>query len=132
MIRMAESRQTGVFNASGAEDDVTMGEVANTCREASGSNARLVWAEEQFLVSNGVVPWSELPLWVPSEHNGIFSARNDKAMAAGLTFRPLAETVRSTLAWDRTRSQETPLAAGLSTERERQLLALYGAADSAH
>jgi hypothetical protein len=53
-------------------------------------------------------------------------------MAAGLRFRPLAETVRSTLAWDRTRSQDTPLAAGLSMERERELLALYGAADSAH
>jgi 2'-hydroxyisoflavone reductase len=132
MIRMAESRQTGIFNASGAEDGMTMGEMLNTCRRVSRSTARLVWTDEEFLLNQKVAAWSELPLWIPAAANGIFEARNDKAIAAGLTFRPLVDSVSHTLQWDRTRPQDEPLAAGLSTERERQLLAVYAATDSAH
>jgi 2'-hydroxyisoflavone reductase len=132
MIRMAESRQTGLLNASGAEDGLTMGEMLSTCRQVSDSDARPIWAEEQFLLDQAVAPWSEMPLWIPAESNGIFEARNDRAIAAGLTFRPLADTVTRTLDWDRTRPQDEPLAAGLSAERERQLLTLYAATDSAH
>jgi 2'-hydroxyisoflavone reductase len=132
MIRMSESRQVGIFNASGAEDGLTMAGLLNACRQVSGSHARIVWADEEFLLEQGVAPWNELPLWLPAADNGIFEARNDRAVAAGLTFRPLADTARLTLEWDRTRSLDEPLAAGLSMERERQLLALYGATDSAH
>ena len=64
-------------------------------------------------------PWSELPLWIPEADNGIFEVRNDKAIAAGLTFRPLEETVRDTLDWDRTRPMDETMKAGLSRERER-------------
>jgi nucleoside-diphosphate-sugar epimerase len=130
MIRMAESRQTGLFNASGAEDGLTMAGMLNACRQVSGSHVRLIWTDDKFLRDEGVVPWSEMPLWIP-KHNGIFEARNQRAMAAGLTFRPIVDTVSDTLQWDRTRPCETPLAAGLSMERERRLLDLYGATDSA-
>jgi 2'-hydroxyisoflavone reductase len=122
IVRMAESRETGVFNASGAEDGLNMGTVLATCREVSESDARLVWVDEQFLLDNKVQPWSELPLWIPAEHNGIFEVRNDKAVRAGLTFRSLVETVEDTLRWDRGRSPGEPLRAGLERDRERQLL----------
>ena len=46
-------------------------------------------------------------------------------LAAGLTFRPLAETVQDTLAWDKTRPADAPLKVGLSREREQELLAKY-------
>jgi 2'-hydroxyisoflavone reductase len=69
-----------------------------------------------------VQPWNELPLWVADAHNGIFEIRNDKAIAAGLTFRPIADTVQDTLQWDRTRPQDEPLKAGLSRDREQALL----------
>jgi 2'-hydroxyisoflavone reductase len=121
---MAESRQTGVFNASGAEDGLNMGTMLATCREVSSSDARLVWVNEQFLLDNEVQPWSELPLWIPAAHNGIFEVRNDKALQAGLTFRPLVETVQDTLRWDRGRPPGETLRAGLSRDRERQLLAI--------
>ena len=61
------------------------------------ADTRLIWTDETFLLDQGVAPWSELPLWIPAEYNGIFEARNDKAIAAGLTFRPLADTVSQTL-----------------------------------
>jgi 2'-hydroxyisoflavone reductase len=78
----------------------------------------------------GVEPWSELPLWLPERQNGLFEARNDRAIAAGLCFRPLAETIRDTLVWDSTRPHGMPMKAGLTPERERQLL--RHAKDSAH
>jgi 2'-hydroxyisoflavone reductase len=122
-IRMAEGDRTGVFNATGDENGLTMGGMLEACRAVSHSTARLVWTDEAFLVEQGVAPWSDLPLWLPAAHNGIFEVRNDRAIAAGLTFRPLSDTVASTLAWDRMRLQNEPLRAGLSREREQQLLA---------
>jgi 2'-hydroxyisoflavone reductase len=73
-----------------------------------------------------VAPWSELPAWVPEsdpETTGFFEFDNRKAIAAGLTFRPLAETVRATLEWDRTRPADHTWKAGLTREREAELLA---------
>lgn len=122
IVEMAESRQTGLFNASGAEDGLNMGRMLETCREVSHSDASLLWADDGFLLEQEVKPWSELPLWLPAAHNGLFEVRNDKAIAAGLTFRPLATTIDDTLQWDRTRPQDEPLRAGLTPQRERQLL----------
>jgi 2'-hydroxyisoflavone reductase len=122
LVRMAEARTAGVFNATGAEDGLTFGDMLGVCRTVSGKGARFTWVGEQYLLDNGVQPWSELPLWIPGAHNGIFEIRNDRAIAAGLTFRPIADTVRDTLQWDRTRRQNEPLKAGLSRDREQALL----------
>ena len=66
----------------------------------------------------------ELPLWIVSpEYSGMHRTDISKAKRAGLRFRPLAETISDTLAWDAAR--ETPRAegVGLAPERERELLA---------
>ena len=59
------------------------------------------------------------------EYNGIFEIRNDKAIAAGLTFRALAETARDTLTWSRTAPSDVEWNAGLDSEREAELLRLF-------
>jgi 2'-hydroxyisoflavone reductase len=130
IVRAAEARTAGVFNATGAEDGLTFGRMLDVCKTISGSDARFTWVDESYLLDNGVQPWGELPLWIPDGDNGIFEVRNDKAIAEGLTFRPLGDTVRDTLQWDRTRPQTTPMKAGLSRERELQLLS--DAPHSAH
>ena len=122
IVRMVEGGQHGVFNATGAEDGLSFGRMLEACRRVSGSDARFSWTDDAFLLSHGVQPWSELPLWIPPEDNGIFEVRNDKAIAAGLTFRALDTTVRDTLAWDRMRGGDVPSKAGLSRDRERELL----------
>ncbi len=122
MVRMAETQTTGILNATGAEDGLTFGRMLETCRAVSGSDARFTWIHETDLLDRGVQPWSELPLWLPASHNGLFEARNDKALGAGLTFSPLEKTVRDTLDWDRLRSRDEPLKAGLTHDRERELL----------
>jgi 2'-hydroxyisoflavone reductase len=123
-VRMAEHGVSGVFNATGPDYTLTMGAVLETCKNVSGSDARFVWASEQFLLDAGAQPWTQLPLWVPdTEENAGFSTVDcSKAFAAGLTFRPPAETVRDTLAWDATRPADEERRNGLPPERETELL----------
>ncbi len=102
-----------------------MGQVLEACKAASGSDARFVWTDEKFLLDAGVGPWMEMPLWIPEsdpEAHGFFAFNSDKAIAAGLTFRPGADTGRDTLAWDATRPADIEWRAGLKPEREAELL----------
>jgi 2'-hydroxyisoflavone reductase len=122
IIRVTEMRQTGVYNATGAEDGLTMGRLLEECRTVSGSAATFTWASEKFLSEQKVRAWSEMPLWMPEEYNGIFLVNNDKAIAAGLTFRPLSETIKDTLDWDAARPSNIERRAGLMPVRERELL----------
>lgn len=123
-VRMAESGATGIYNATGPEQPPTMGQLFATCREVAGSRATPVVVAEDFLLERNVGPWMEVPLWMPDRPDmaGFFAIDCRKAFAAGLTFRPLAETVRDTLAWDRSRAADAPRRAGLAPEREAELL----------
>lgn len=127
MVRMCEDKATGVYNAKGPDYSLTMGELLETCKAESGSDARFVWVGEEFLREQGVGPWMELPLWLPPGMNEINSSKSEKAWAAGLTFRPIAETVRATLAWDRTLPPDAERRAGMKPEREAELLAAWRA-----
>jgi 2'-hydroxyisoflavone reductase len=132
-IRMTEGRETGVFNASGPDHVLTMGDLLETCRAASAGGSWFTWVDETFLTERGVEPWNHLPLWLPESsatHRYFHRASIDRALAAGLTFRPLADTVRDTLAWQRS-SAGRPLPeksgvampdATLRPEREAELL----------
>lgn len=130
LLFSAERRQTGTFNATGPDYRLTFGRFLEECRAATGSDARIVWVDEKFLLEAGVQPWMEVPLWLDSadEDNRYFQEVSvEQAVAAGLTFRPLAETVRDTLAWDLTRPADTERRAGLAREREREVLAAWAA-----
>lgn len=124
-IRMVEAGQTGVYNATGPDYGLTMGEVLETCRQITGSDAVIHWASAEFLARQEVAPWSQMPLWIPNtdgEYDGFSATNVQKAIAAGLTFRPLAETVQDTLAWLGTRDEGWSWRAGISREREAELL----------
>jgi 2'-hydroxyisoflavone reductase len=121
-VRMAENRLAGTFNATGAEDGLTFGMMLDECKAVSASDAGFIWTSEEFLEEQNVEPWSELPLWMPTEYSGVFEARNDKAIAAGLTFRPLADTISQVLQWSRARPANHEWRAGLKPEREQELL----------
>jgi 2'-hydroxyisoflavone reductase len=45
-----------------------------------------------------------------------------KAVAAGLNFRPLNETIRDTLSWFQSTRSNDELKAGLDRDKERRLL----------
>jgi 2'-hydroxyisoflavone reductase len=128
-VRMAEAGATGVFNATGPDRSLTMRELFDAGRAVARSDATPVEVAEDFLLERNVGPWMEVPLWMPDrpEMAGFFGIDCRNAFAAGLTFRPLAETVRDTLEWDRTRDAAAPRRAGLAPEREAELLAEWRA-----
>ena len=115
MVRLCENETQDVYNAI---DVRTWGELLDACLRATDSDARLVWVPSDWLLEQGVDEWMELPLWLASpEYAGMHRVRNDRAVAAGLTFRPLEDTARGTL--DEARTTED---AGMEPARERELL----------
>lgn len=121
LLGMAERGRTGLFNVTGPDRKLTMGEVLETCRDAAGSASTFTWVDEPFLLENGVEPFTELPLWLPESEAGFGEIDNRRAIAEGLTFRPLLDTARDTLAWMRS-EPGPPLGRSLAREREAELL----------
>lgn len=116
LVRLAEQRTGGTFNSTGPAEPLTLGELL---ARIGGGN--LVWVEDQIVLDAGVQPWMELPLWLPGEeHSGIVRADISRALAAGLTFRPLEETARDTLAWSLAAGEQRPT---LTRQKEREILA---------
>ncbi|HEX6695111.1 MAG TPA: NAD-dependent epimerase/dehydratase family protein, partial [Longimicrobiales bacterium] len=109
IIRLAENKTFGTFNATGPRSPLTMGEMVAGIRAAMpGSlDVRFTWVPSEFLTSKGVSGWTNLPVWVPSEpgNEGWGRTSIEKAVAAGLTFRPLADTAKATLDWHNARPQ---------------------------
>lgn len=123
-VRMVETGQVGIYNATGPEQPLNMQEILETCRATSGSDATFTWMDDAFLLQEKAQPWSQIPLWLPEEPEsaGFNAISITKALTAGLTFRPIAATARDTLAWDITRSADEPREAGLAVEDEARLL----------
>ena len=121
LVKLALEGPGGVLNATGPAEPLSFVELLDRMRTTIGSDANLVWTDEQRILAADVQPWTELPLWLPgSEHAGMARADISRALAAGLTFRPLEETIADTLAWDRTVPGDRPT---LRPEREQEILA---------
>jgi len=133
MVRLAEGKVFGTFNAVG--NVTTMGDTLNGIKNAIGSNATFTYVPAEFLTANGVRGWRHMPIWLPptGATAGFLRRTNTKAVAAGLTFRPLAETVKTTLAWHKTRPETEQKAtmegaiAGISPTKEAEVLAAWKA-----
>lgn len=119
IVHLCEQRVEGSFNATNR--DVTWEQLLETCRDVSGSDAEVVWVEPEFLVEQEVGEWMELPMWLHGDV-GIHTADVSRAVAAGLSFRPLDETVRGTLD-----HADTTEDAGLDPAREAELIAAWKA-----
>ena len=131
MVRLCEQRTFGTFNAVGPAHPLSMRAMLEGVQSAVGGNAHLVWASEKFLDANQVSAWGDMPVWVPGSGDTAGFHRRDirRALAAGLTYRPLATTAAETLAWFRTLPPErqAKLNAGLSPDRELALLGKWKA-----
>jgi 2'-hydroxyisoflavone reductase len=117
IVRMVEERQGGVFNATSPPGALTFGSMLDGC-----GAEEVVWVDEDFLLEQAVEGWSDLPCWIPSnmpDHACFQLVEVSRALAAGLTFRPLEETARDVPEW----AGE----AGLAPEREAELLEAWKA-----
>ncbi len=127
LVAMLEMQRGGTFNVTGPGDPLSFGELVRTCSEALETGVELVWASQEFLLENGVEPWTEMPLWIPEDEAGGWDAISSaRAIAAGLAYRTLRTTILETWRWDLQRDRGAPLKAGLTAEREARLLALLG------
>ena len=131
MVALLERGVSGTFNATGMPGTATMGDLLETCRHASASDARFEWMDAAFLAAHGARHWTNMPLQVPEDDpamKGFASVSVARALAEGLRFRSQAQTVADTLAWSRTRPSGPAWKAGLTPDEERALLADWDAA----
>src|SRR5262249_8666491 len=122
-IRMAENRETGIYNATGPAKPLEIGQMLDGIKDALHQSAKFTWLPAEFLRQQKVEAWSDMPVWAGDEL-GLSRTKIDRALAKGLTFRTLAETARDTLAWFKSllQDRQSKLHAGLKPEREAEVL----------
>ena len=127
MLDMAEAGGTGAYNAIAQPGSATWGELLAHAREVTGGGAELRWVAPELIEARVEEPWEALPLWPIPSLPGLYGMSAQRAARAGLTPRPLRETVADTWAWLAAGGELDPWrselrAGGLSPEAERALL----------
>jgi len=126
-IDLCDRKQSGVFNAVGFDGRISIQELLHGCKIVLGADdCQFTWIKDQFLSEQGVRPYVEMPLYLPHGIRGHFDV--SKAIAQGLTTRPVAETIRATFDWhQRERRDHVWRRAGMRAEREQEVLAAWHA-----
>lgn len=139
LLTTIERRHVGIYNADAPEGKLSMGALLQSCqdvaREMKAPASRLTWVPADFLEAQKVSPWQDMPAWIPAqgEYAGFGRISSAKARAAGLTYRPLRDTVRDTLVYWRGLPEERRAKpkAGLSAMREAEVLQAWHMRDGA-
>jgi 2'-hydroxyisoflavone reductase len=130
-VRLLEEDVGGVFNAVGPKAQLSIGEMLYGIKAVTTAEAQLTFVPADFLQAQGVRPWADMPAWFPPTGPmagfGYFS--REKAIAKGLTFRPLADTAKATLDWFKTlpAERQAKLKAGIAPDKEQAVLAAWRA-----
>ena len=99
MVKLLEDRRSGVYNVAGPKEPLLAHDFYRAAAKALDAKVTFVDIDNyDFLAAHKIdeaIPWAMLR----GNDDGMMSVKNAKAIAAGLTFRPLATTVRDTLAW---------------------------------
>jgi 2'-hydroxyisoflavone reductase len=131
IVRNGENHTLGTFNATGPKSPTTMAQMLLGIKAVTTSDAQFTWVPAEFLAEQKVRAWSEMPVWQPAMGPtlGFMQVNCQKAYAAGLTFRPLADTAKSTLDWYKTRpaDEQEKARAGIAPDKEKAVLAAWHA-----
>ncbi|MCB9832588.1 MAG: twin-arginine translocation signal domain-containing protein [Planctomycetes bacterium] len=128
IVRLCERKTTGHLNAIGPAKPTPMGDLLAACKKAARSEAEIVWADADWLAAQGVQAWGEMPLYMgkpKGDRPAIVS--NVKAVAAGLGYRGLDDTVSATLAYHLSLGADRKLRAGIDPDKEAKVLAAWDA-----
>lgn len=126
VLRAARTDLSGAMNVTAPLGHATYGGLLESCRDAVGGHCELVWVADDWLAAQDVTPWSEIPLWRTTA--GAWHVLSERAWTAGLTCRPLHETVAETWNWLRREDpvpHERAAEIGLSAVKEERLLAAW-------
>jgi nucleoside-diphosphate-sugar epimerase len=130
-IRMVEQGTVGIFNATGPDYKLTMGKMLDDIKTAIKSNAQFTWVDADFLASQKVRAWSDMPVWVAprGSQTGFSQISVKKAQNKGLTYRSVGDTAQATLEWFKKQPAErqAKTRAGIAPEREVEVLAAWHA-----
>lgn len=132
MLHQAEAGHGGCFNLSGPPRALTMDDFLRTAQATLAPAARLLWVDEDFLLAQGVAPWTDIPVWLPAAQGASHRVDISRALATGLQCRPLAQTFADTAAWAASAAPPAlgdPLRppVGLASAREQALRAAWRA-----
>lgn len=100
----AAAGRSGPVDVVSPVGHATMSDLLDACVQATGSDARLVWVDPEFVLEREIAPWTELPVWMPIddvEMYALHSSDVSRALEWGLRVRPLQETVADTWDWVR-------------------------------
>lgn len=143
ILHAIETGAAGVFNADAPPGAISMGPLLAACQLAGTrandiqcirapcpqppeASSTVTWVPADFLEGEKVSAWQDMPVWIPptGEYAGFGQRSTAKAQAAGLTYRPLQQTVDDTLQWWLTLPEARRAApkAGLSPAREAAVL----------
>ncbi len=133
MVHLLETGRSGIYDASCPQETVTMGAFVEALQATVGAAARPVWIDPDFLEARDIHGWSDLPLWLGPSYGlpGFMNVAVSRAQADGLQMRALRETIEGTRSWSCTvaaHGDERNEPAGITRERERDLLAAWSAA----
>lgn len=132
-IRLVETGTTGTFNAAGPASPMTMAEQLYGIRGAFDGNrdVRFTWVPADVLAAHKVTMWGDMPTWISRtdpDYSGE-NASNERAIAAGLTFRPLAASAVDALAWFNAATADAQArmlkGAGIAPDREGAVLSAW-------
>ncbi len=122
-LHLLDTGAGGTLHVTGPTAPLTMRAFLEGASTALGSHATFTWLDEAFLRETGVHPWTELPLWVPATDAAFSAVDLGRAVAAGLHCRPMADTVRDTLTWERALPDGARTGSpAMTREREADLL----------
>ena len=129
MVRCLEDGTHGTFNVTGPGARTTLEEFVYGVKATSSAEVKWTWIEDyDFLEENGIgfaIPW----IMAKGNNYGSQRINIDRAKAAGLTFRPIAQTAVDTLEWydslDEEARNERPMV--ISAEKEAEVLAAWKA-----
>ena len=130
-VRLVEDNAVGIYNGTGPASPMSIAGMLYGIRATTGDPVSFTWVPAEFLKEHEVEEWMHMTVWVPpvGEYAGFSTSSIQRALDAGLTFRPLTVTAVDTLDYwnslpDDRRAKPR---AGLDPDKEREVLAAWHA-----
>jgi 2'-hydroxyisoflavone reductase len=129
MLALVEQKGSGIYNAVGPRSAMSVEQFLNQASRALAVSRRFTWVNDHEWLAQqevyGIVPW----ILTRGNDFGHTYIETTRAYQAGLSLRPMAETVRDTLAWFESLPPERRASAkwALSEQKEVELLARWRA-----
>jgi 2'-hydroxyisoflavone reductase len=126
-VTVCENRTTGPFTTASPAPPFGFGDLLDATVSAVGpAGTRLTWVDPEWFAARGGTGQTA-PLWTEGTQELMMAADPGRAIAAGMTVRPLEETIADTWAWLQQANPEPAPGWGTPTDQEAALLAEWSA-----